>query len=123
MREVAAQAGVDAVSEALISEALGEGAWRSLPEELRRLFTQNGAAILAEQPGGFLRADAAALATIDQPVLLVAATDSPPVLREVTEAMADALPNARTSVVGGGHLIDPADPAVLVFIEEVLERR
>jgi hypothetical protein len=39
-----------------------------------------------------LQADAAALASIDQPALLVAATDSPPELREPTEAMAKRYP-------------------------------
>jgi hypothetical protein len=52
--------------------------------------------------------DAAAFATIDKPALLVAASESPFVQREMTEAMADALPDARTALVGGGHLIDPA---------------
>jgi esterase len=120
IREVAAQAGVDAVAEALISEVIGEDAWRSFPDELRRMFTHNGPAILAEVEGGELQTDAAALATIDRPVLLVAATDSPTEFREVSEAMADALPNARTALVGGGHLINPAAPDVLAFIEEVL---
>ena len=55
-------------------------------------------------------------------MLLVAATDSPPEFREVSEAMADALPNARTALVGGGHLIDPAAPDVVAFIQEALER-
>jgi esterase len=124
LREAAAQAGVDAVAEGLISDVLGEGAWRSLPEELRQVLTQNGPAILAEVQGEWwLPADAAALATIEQPTLLVAATDSRPELREPTEALAGALPNARIARVGGGHLIDPAAPAVLAFIEEVLESR
>ena len=123
MREVAEQAGVDAVGEALIEEALGEGAWRSFPDQVRQMFAQNGPAIVAESRGGFLQADAAALATIDQPVLLVEATDSMPEFREATAATADALPNARTSVVSGGHLINPAAPEVLAFIDEVLERR
>jgi len=68
-----------------------------------------------------VQTDAAALATIDQPVLLVAATDSPPGFGQVSEAIADALPNARTALVGGGHLIDPAAPDVVAFIQEVLE--
>ena len=38
----------------------------------------------------------------------------------MTEAMAGALPDARTVLVAGGHLIDPAAPEVLAFIEEVL---
>jgi hypothetical protein len=41
----------------------------------------------------------------------------------MTEAMADALPNARAKLVAGGHLVDPAAPEVLAFVEEVLSRR
>jgi esterase len=124
LREVAEQAGVDAVAGALITEVLGEGAWLAFPDELRRLLTQNGPAILAELQGEWwLQAYAAALATIYQPALLVAATDSRPELREPTVAMAQALPNPRTALVSGGHLINPAAPEVLTFIEEVLAGR
>jgi hypothetical protein len=38
----------------------------------------------------------------------------------MTEAMAGALPNARIALVAGGHLIDPAAPEVLAFVEEVV---
>jgi hypothetical protein len=41
----------------------------------------------------------------------------------MTEAMAKALPDARTALIASGHLIDPAAPEVLAFVEEVLERR
>ncbi len=113
---------VGAVAEALFGEVLGEGVWYSLPEELRRIFTENGPAILAEVRGEWwLEADAAALATLEQPALLVAATDSRPELREPTEELAGVLPHARIERVGGGHLIDPAAPCVLAFVEEVLE--
>ena len=61
----------------------------------------------------------AALAAIGQPVLLVAAADSPPEFHEPIEALAGALPDARTELVGGGHLIDPASPVVIAFIEQV----
>jgi hypothetical protein len=37
--------------------------------------------------------------------------------------MAAALPNARTALVGGGHLIDPATPEVLTFVEEIVQGR
>ncbi len=39
----------------------------------------------------------------------------------VPEATAGVFRNARTSIVSGRHLIDPAAPEVLRFIEEVLE--
>ena len=75
LRDVAAQDGVDAVYGALIGDVLGEGAWDSFPDEVRRVLT----------------------------------------------AMARVLPNARTALVGGGHLIDPAGPEVLAFIEGVVD--
>ncbi len=120
LRDVAAQDGVDAVYEALIEEVMGEGAWDSFPEEVKRVLTQNGPALLAElhyvdEP----MPDAAAFATIDAPALLVAASDSPPEQRDMTERMAEVLPNARLVRVGGGHLIDPAGPEVLAFIKDV----
>jgi esterase len=124
LREVAARDGVDAVYEALIDEVVGEGAWDSFPDEVRRILTKNGPALLAEL--GYVdevMPDAAAFATIDKPTLLVAASESPPEQREMTEAMADVLPNARAAQVAGGHLVDPAAPEVLAFVEEVLERR
>lgn len=122
MREVAAQDGVGAVYEALIDEVMGEGVWDSFPEEVRRVLAQNGPALLAElhyvdEP----MPDAAAFANIEVPALLVAASDSPPEQRDMTERMAEVLPKARLVRVGGGHLVDPAAPEVLAFIEELLE--
>jgi esterase len=123
LRQVSAQAGVDAVGEALITEVAGESAWRSFPDEWRRVVRDNGPAILAELEGEWwLEADAAGLATIQQPVLLVAAADSPPEFHEPIEAIAAALPNARSVLVEGGHIIDPAAPEVLAFIAETVGR-
>ncbi len=121
MREVAAQDGVDAVYEALIDEVMGKGVWDSFPEGVQRVLTQNGPALLAElhyvdEP----MPDAAAFATIEVPALLVAASDSPPEQRDMTERMDEVLPNARLVRVGGGHLVDPAGSEVLAFLEEVL---
>jgi esterase len=121
LREVAAKSGEDAIGEELISELAGEGAWDSLPADVRRVFTHNGPAVLADLEGAWLTADAATLPAINQPVLLIAAADSPPQFREPNQAMADALPNARSALVSGGHLIDPAAPEVLAFIEEALK--
>lgn len=123
LRDVKEQAGDDAVGEALIGEVLGEAVWNALPDQVRTVFTHNGPAALADLEGDWLNSNAAALATIDQPVLLVAASDSPAELRQPNDVMADALPNARTALVDGGHLIDPGAPDVLAFIRQVLETR
>ena len=124
LREVASRDGVDAVYEALIGEVLGEGAWDSFPAEVRRILSDNGPALLAElRYVDDVMPDAAAFATIDKPTLLVVASDSPPEQRDMTEAMAGVLPNARTALVAGGHLIDPAAPEVLAFVEEALASR
>jgi pimeloyl-ACP methyl ester carboxylesterase len=64
--------------------------------------------------------DLARLATIDKPALLVAASGSQEAFRQATAALATALPRARTVTVGGNHLVDPAGPAVLDFIREVI---
>jgi esterase len=120
LRTVAEAAGVVAVAEAMIREVGGENAWCSFPEDVRRTLTGNGPAILAELAGRWwLPADAAAVATIEQPVLLVTAADSPPEFHQAPEALADALPNARTALVSGGHLINPAGLEALAFVEEV----
>jgi esterase len=122
LREVAARDGTDAVGEALITAVAGEDAWRSFPDQWQRVVTQNGPAILAELAGEWwLEADAAALATITQPTLLVAAAESPPEFHEPINAFAGALPHARTELVGGDHIINPAAPEVIAFVEEVLE--
>ena len=122
MREVADRDGIEAVYKAVIDEVMGEGVWDSFPEEVQRLLTENGPALLAEltyvdqeMP------DAGAFATITVPALLVAASDSPPEQRDMTERMADVLPKSRLVRVGGGHLVDPAGAEVLDFVEEVVE--
>jgi esterase len=121
MREVADRDGIDAVYKAVIDEVMGEGVWDSFPEEVQRILTENGPALLAEltyvdedMP------DAAAFGTIGVPALLVAASDSPPEQRDMTEKMAEVLPNARLVRVGGGHLVDPSGPEVPAFIEEIV---
>jgi esterase len=119
--EAEARDGVEAVGEALIAAVLGAEAWSAFPAGLRELFTDNGAAIMAELRGGAgLRVDAEALAAVTQPALLVAAEDSPAPFRAATEALARALPHARVSMAGGGHMVDPAGADVLAFLRDVL---
>ena len=98
---------------------LGDATWEGFPIPIKQMFTDNGPAILAELTGGFLRVDQTELGTIDVPTLLIAAAHSPEAFRQVINAMADAMPNSHTHTVEGGHLINPADPAVLRFLQDL----
>jgi len=118
--KAAAAREIDAVAEVFLREVLGDATWEQFPEEVKRMFIANGPAILAEFAGGELEVDTATLARIDEPTLLVAASDSPEPFRQITDAMASAMPHAQTALVGGGHMVNPAEPAVLSFIREVL---
>ena len=60
------------------------------------------------------------LGTIAQPTLLLGGKDSPPEFAEATRAAAAAIASARVEWVEGGHIINPAHPAVLALVEEVL---
>jgi pimeloyl-ACP methyl ester carboxylesterase len=108
------------LGERFIRTVLGDAAWDRFPAPIRQMFADNGPAILAEVTGGSLQVDRATLASIDKPTLLVAAASSPEAFRQVTDAMATAMPNSRKYTVEGGHLINPADPAVLDFLEELV---
>lgn len=120
LEEVVAERGLDAVGETVLREVFG--AWEELPEAYRKIFTENGPALLAEIRGGE-RTDNALLSGLEVPMLVVAAEESPEPLRHGAEALQQALPKARRARVGGGHAIDPAGPDVLAFVAEVLEAR
>lgn len=119
LEEVAAARGVDAVGEAVAREVFG--AWDQLPPEIREIFSANGQALLAEVRGGETT-DNERLAELDVPALVVTAVDSPEPLRRASDALARALPGARTVSVAGGHAIDPAGREVLAFVAEILAR-
>lgn len=118
----AAEADPDAVGDALLRSVLGEAAWKALPQAVRQVFNDNGPAIVAEERGGMLDVTAEQLRAIAQPTLLVAGRDSPPFFAEALGLMAAALPSAEVEWVAGGHLVDPAHPAVLAFVDDVLTR-
>jgi pimeloyl-ACP methyl ester carboxylesterase len=122
VQAAAATRGDNAVAEVFLRHVLGDATWQQFPQAAKRMFIDNSPAILAEFSGGGLHVDSVALARIQQPTLLVTATDSPEAFRQVADAMAAAIPNARTVFVGGGHLVNPAEPAVLSFIQDVLAR-
>ncbi|WP_457972349.1 alpha/beta fold hydrolase [Arthrobacter sp. D1-17] len=128
-RAVLAAAAQDpsAVSEVVFREALGGGAWESFPEPLREHFISASPAVLAEVRGRGLDLSQAPLelndveaAEIRQPTLIVSAEDSPEALHAVNRRLQELLPNTETAHVTGGHLIDPAGPAVLDFLHRHL---
>jgi pimeloyl-ACP methyl ester carboxylesterase len=116
----AAEEDMATVAETLIRGVAGNGAWEGFPEQARQIFTGNGPAIIAELRGGLLEIGVEELGSITQPTLLVGGKDSLPAFIEVTEVMAKAMPQAQVEWVEGGHLINPAHPAVLAFVDEVL---
>jgi esterase len=119
----AAEVDMSTVGETMLRSVLGDAGWEELPEPVKQVFTANGPAIAAEHRGGLLDVTAEQLGTIVQPTLIIGAKESPPALAEVTNLVAAAMPSARVEWVEGGHLIDPAHPAVLAFVDEVLARR
>jgi pimeloyl-ACP methyl ester carboxylesterase len=119
----AAEDDLTTVAETLIRAVAGDGAWEGFPEQARQIFTDNGPAIVAELRGGILDVSTEQLGSIAQPTLLVGGKDSLPAFIEVTNVMAKAMPRAKVEWVEGGHLINPAHPAVLAFVDEVLARK
>lgn len=113
-------------SEVVLREALGSEAWESFPVPLRQHFTDASPAVLAEIRGRGLDLSQAPLelskaeaADISQPTLIVSAEDSPEALHAVNRRLAELLPNTEAALVAGGHMIDPAGPAVLDFLHRL----
>jgi esterase len=119
----AAEADPGTVGETMLRSVVGDDGWEALPEPVRDVFAANGPAIVAEERAGLFDVSVEQLATIAQPTLLVAGSDSPPGFAEATRIVAEAIPGAEVEWVEGGHLINPAHPAVLRFVEEVLALR
>ena len=119
----AAAVDVSTVAETVFRIILGDAGWEGLPMPVKQLFAANGPAIVAEFRGGPLDVSAEQLGSIDRPTLLVAGEDSPPAFADVTNLVAAAMPRAKVEWVAGGHLINPAHPAVLAFVDEVLALR
>lgn len=114
----------DSVAQAVIRDALGDGVWDSFPPELREMFAGTNEGTRAELHGEGMDLsarprifEAAQLAELAVPVLVVAAADSPEPLRRSAVRLGELLPAAETAHVPGGHLIDPSGSAVLKFID------
>jgi pimeloyl-ACP methyl ester carboxylesterase len=113
---------VSSVAEVFLRDVVGSEVWESFPTELKEMFIGNGPAILAELRGRSLDLTAQELAEINQPTLVVSATDSPEAFRRVDGVLAEGLPNSETFLIEGGHFINPAHPAVLKFVDRVAAR-
>lgn len=114
------------LAESVIREVAGDAVWESLPADLKEMFAGTSNAVLAELKGhGFdLSEDALELseedlAGIRRPTLLVSAEDSGGAFGAVTARLSGALPLTQTVQVTGGHVINPAHPAVLDFIDRI----
>ncbi|MFD4422647.1 alpha/beta fold hydrolase [Agromyces sp. NPDC058484] len=112
------------VAETVIRDALGDATWNALPAALREMFAGTNDGTRAELHGAGMDLsarprtfDAAELAALATPTLIVAATDSPEPLRRGTARLAELIPSAEFARVPGGHLIDPAGEAVLDFVD------
>ncbi|MDQ0820761.1 pimeloyl-ACP methyl ester carboxylesterase [Arthrobacter sp. V4I6] len=130
-RRLLRQAAVDPsmLAEALVRDALGDEVWDSFPSELQDMFAATGPAVLAEMRGHGLdlaqdpvELSEDELAGIRRPALIVTAEDSLEACRLVNARLAGALPFTESVLVPGGHLINPAHPAVLSFIDRLAAR-
>ncbi len=115
-----AELDMDAVGESFIRAVAGEDAWEEFPPQLREMFTGNGPAIAAEFRGRWLEISEDELRSITQPTLVVSAADSPEAFHRVDARMAALIPDCVIARVDGGHLVNPAHPAVLDFVERVI---
>lgn len=117
----AAERDAGSVAETLLRAVAGD-TWDGLPEPVQEMFAGNGPAIVAELRGGYPGLTWEDLGAIACPTLLLTGADSPPWFAELSDRVARAMPDARAAIVEGGHLVDPAHPLVVDFVDEVLAR-
>jgi pimeloyl-ACP methyl ester carboxylesterase len=118
----AAAGGAAAAAQLFLRGVFGENYAELLPVEVQQVIRDNAPAIVAESRGPVTPVKPEDLATITVPVLVVCAASSPRVFRTMGRLIAEGLPAGRLVRVEGSHLIDPANPEVLAFLDEVLLR-
>ncbi|HEY9410710.1 MAG TPA: alpha/beta hydrolase [Jiangellaceae bacterium] len=119
-RADAAAVGPEAATEGIYRVLLSDATWDRLPDAVRQIFVDNSPALLAEIRGEGVPPDAAALARVTQPVLIVSGESSPEAFGEVDDVLAGMIPETRHEIVSGGHLLNPASPVVLDFLDEIM---
>jgi pimeloyl-ACP methyl ester carboxylesterase len=118
----AERAGPDAAAAAFLVRVFGSSYAQALPTVVQEIIRSNAGAIVADCTAPTVTVEPRALHAITAPVLVVAATSSPPALHALASAVASSMANGRLVAVAGSHLIDPAAPEVLVFLDDVLAR-
>ena len=121
LRATAEESGPAAAADQFLRAVLGEESASALPDAIRQVFVDNYPAIAAELSGAPYVPDAGALASLVVPVLVVSGASSPPEFRALDEKLVGMLPRARHEITGGGHLVNPAAPAVLSFLDEQID--
>lgn len=115
----AAAQDMSTVAETFLRRVVGDAGWEAFSPDMQRMFRANGEAIAAEFRGGYLDTSETDLAALEKPTLLVAGEESPELFQQITAKMATAIPGARLVRIKSGHFINPADPNVLAFIDQV----
>jgi esterase len=113
----AAADGPAAAADRFYRIVLGDQTWAGLPDEIHEIFLDNGPTLLAELTGEWTTPTAEGLAHLTQPALIVSGESSPPVFQAADATLAGMIPGARHEVIGGGHLVNPAAPVVLAFLD------
>jgi pimeloyl-ACP methyl ester carboxylesterase len=92
--------------------AIGPGGWAALPEESRRIVTENAETFAGEVADPAVAdVDLAALARADVPVPLTHGDQSPPLFSQIVTRLAAGLDGAEVrTVAGAGHVPQATHP-------------
>jgi esterase len=110
----------DAAAETFLVRVFGSTYAQVVPTAVQEIIRGNAGAIVADCTAPTVPVEPRSLHAITVPVLAVAATSSPPALQALAGAVASSTADGRLVAVSGSHLINPATPEVLAFLDEVL---
>jgi esterase len=118
----ARRGGPDAAAEVFLVGVFGSSYAQVLPTAVQEIIRGNATAIVADCTAPTVPVEPRSLHAIPAPVLVVTATSSPPALQVLASAVASSMADGRLVTVAGSHLLDPAAPEVLAFLDDVLGR-
>jgi pimeloyl-ACP methyl ester carboxylesterase len=112
----------DIIPDRFLVRVFGSSYAQVLPTAVQEIIRGNAEAIVADCTAPPVTVEPRSLHAITVPVLVVAATSSPPALQALASAVKSSMADGRLVAVAGSHLIDPAAPEVLAFLDDVLAR-